>query len=109
MSLVGYLRSVLAPRLHPVTAAGNCRSGTSAAVADYWTRYNVTLHQHFTSPSESLAYVRWRNDQYFGYIDLMPVDGQEGKTVLDFGCGPGHDLVGFATRSRPARLIGIDV
>ena len=29
--------------------------------------------------------------------------------MLDFGCGPGHDLVGFATVSRPARLIGIDV
>ena len=39
----------------------------------------------------------------------MPVGAQDGKIVLDFGCGPGHDLVGFATASRPARLIGIDV
>jgi SAM-dependent methyltransferase len=78
-------------------------------VADYWTRYNVTLHHRFTSPDESLAYFRWRNDQYFGYIDLMPVTGQDGRVVLDFGCGPGHDLVGFACLSRPARLIGVDV
>src|SRR5262249_53786141 len=27
----------------------------------------------------------------------------------DFGCGPGHDLVAFATMSRPTRLIGADV
>ncbi|HEU4940057.1 MAG TPA: class I SAM-dependent methyltransferase, partial [Candidatus Eisenbacteria bacterium] len=29
--------------------------------------------------------------------------------VLDYGCGPGHDLVGFVEYSRPARLIGMDV
>src|SRR5262249_9418443 len=78
-------------------------------VTDYWTRYNVTLNHQFASAEESLAYLRWRNDQYFGYIELMPVTGQDGKVVLDFGCGPGHDLVGFATMSRSARLIGADV
>lgn len=78
-------------------------------VAEYWTDYNVTLHQKFDSPDESLAYLNWRNDQYFNYIKLMPVDGQNGKVILDFGCGPGHDLVGFATASEPARLIGMDV
>jgi ubiquinone/menaquinone biosynthesis C-methylase UbiE len=31
------------------------------------------------------------------------------RTVLDFGCGPGYDLVGFTSQSRPRRLIGIDV
>jgi SAM-dependent methyltransferase len=25
----------------------------------------------------------------------MPWKGFEGKTVLDFGCGPGHDVIGF--------------
>ncbi|TMJ66096.1 MAG: class I SAM-dependent methyltransferase [Alphaproteobacteria bacterium] len=79
------------------------------ASADYWTRYNVTLHHQFTSAEESLAYFRWRNDQYFGYIELMPVHGQDGRVVLDFGCGPGHDLVGFATASNTSRLIGMDV
>src|SRR5262249_40539602 len=78
-------------------------------VTDYWTRYNVTLNHQFASAEESLAYLRWRNDQYFGYSELMPVSGHDGRVVLDFGCGPGHDLVGFATASRPARLIGIDI
>jgi ubiquinone/menaquinone biosynthesis C-methylase UbiE len=83
--------------------------GDGAKVADYWTRYNVTLHQDFKSDEASFAYLRWRNDQYFGYIELMPVDRQDGQVVVDFGCGPGHDLVGFATASRPARLIAVDV
>jgi ubiquinone/menaquinone biosynthesis C-methylase UbiE len=111
MSVAGHLRSlwIRAQRRQAVAAATNSGSGVGGAVADYWTRYNVTLHRNFTSTAESLAYVQWRNDQYFGYIDLMPVDAQEGKTVLDFGCGPGHDLVGFATMSKPARLIAVDV
>src|SRR5207245_86101 len=31
------------------------------------------------------------------------------KVILDYGCGPGNDLVGFAHDSRPKRLIGIDI
>jgi len=81
----------------------------AAAVERYWTGHNVTLHRTFSSPEVSLADFHWRNAQYFGYIDLMPVAGADGLTVLDFGCGPGYDLVGFASQSRPRRLIGIDV
>lgn len=29
--------------------------------------------------------------------------------MLDYGCGPGNDLVGFGVYSKPARLIGMDV
>ena len=75
----------------------------------YWRRHNVTAHRVFNSVAESLAYFDWRNDQYPGYIDLMPVTGVDGKVVLDFGCGPGNDLAGFATFSKPTRLIGMDV
>jgi len=82
------------------------RSETSAS---FWTRYNVTLHRSFKTAEESLAHLRWRNDQYIDYINLMPVDGQDGKIVLDYGCGPGNDLVGFGIHSKPSRLIGVDV
>jgi len=77
--------------------------------AQYWTRHNVTAHRAFASAKESLYYFNWRNAQYPGYIDLMPVNGGNGKVVLDYGCGPGNDLVGFSTQSQPARLIGADV
>ena len=73
--------------------------------AAYWEGHNVTLHHGFRDAAESLAYFRWRNDQYIGYIERMPVSGFDDKAVLDFGCGPGHDLVGFTTHSRPSRLV----
>jgi ubiquinone/menaquinone biosynthesis C-methylase UbiE len=77
--------------------------------AHYWSDHNVTWHQRFRSAAESLDFFHWRNAQYFNYIELMPVTGQDGKTVLDYGCGPGNDLVGFSVYSRPKRLIGMDV
>jgi SAM-dependent methyltransferase len=75
----------------------------------YWTGRNVTHHQTFATPQESLDWFDWRNDQYIGYIELMPVAGQDDKVVLDYGCGPGNDLVGFGHFSRPRRLIGADI
>jgi SAM-dependent methyltransferase len=79
------------------------------SVARYWTGHNVTLHHKFTSPTESVEYFDWRNDQYFRYLELMPVAVRPGMAILDFGCGPGHDLVGFGTRGAPQRLVGVDV
>lgn len=83
--------------------------GLSKTVAEYWTDHNVTQHKQFASRSESLDYFHWRCDQYPGYIDLMPVHGVDGLDVMDYGCGPGHDLVGFLEFSRPRRLVGVDV
>lgn len=79
------------------------------SVAQYWTRHNVTSHQEFTSAKDSIDAFHWRNSQYANYIRLMPVEGFDGRTVLDFGCGPGHDLVGFGLYSRCAKLVGVDV
>jgi SAM-dependent methyltransferase len=39
----------------------------------------------------------------------MPVCGHDNEVVLDYGCGPGHDLVGFGVYSKPKQLIGMDV
>jgi SAM-dependent methyltransferase len=77
--------------------------------AQYWTRHNVTEHREFSTAEDSLDYFNWRNAQYPGHIELMPVHEGLGKVVLDYGCGPGNDLVGYAVRSQPARLIGADV
>src|SRR5438876_1052729 len=77
--------------------------------AHYWSEVNVTDHQRFTTAAASLEYFHWRNSQYHPYLEMMPVAGQDGKVVLDYGCGPGNDLVGFATFSKPSRLIGMDI
>jgi SAM-dependent methyltransferase len=93
-------------------AAGAAENGAGPGAVDneaYWTGHNVTGHAAFPSAQASLDYLDWRNDQYPGYIELMPVGGQDGQVVLDYGCGPGNDLVGFGHYSRPARLIGADI
>jgi SAM-dependent methyltransferase len=76
---------------------------------DYWTGYNVTDHRRYAGAAESRAAFDWRCAQYYDYLALMPVSGFDGLTVIDYGCGPGHDLVGFATQSPGASLIGLDV
>jgi SAM-dependent methyltransferase len=76
---------------------------------EFWSTFNVTGHRRFRDREESLRFFLWRCDQYFDYLEHMPVKGHDGEIVLDYGCGPGHDLVGFAEFSRPSRLIGMDV
>lgn len=76
--------------------------------AAYWNQHLVPVSDWKTS-RDSLSHFHWRNAQYPGYIDLMPVNAGDGLTVLDYGCGPGNDLVGFAEYSNTKRLIGADV
>ena len=39
----------------------------------------------------------------------MPVDEADDLVVVDYGCGPGNDLVGFSEFSKTKKLIGVDV
>ncbi len=89
--------------------AAKLRYSTYTQSEKYWTDHNVTAHHRFKNAKDSLDYLAWRNRQYYGYAELMPTTGANGLTVLDFGCGPGHDLVGFGAYSNPSRLIAVDV
>ncbi len=77
--------------------------------ADYWTIHNVTSHNEFSSREDSVSYMNWRFDQYPGYEKLMPCSGFDNKTILDYGCGPGHDVVGFLEHSKPKKILAMDV
>lgn len=76
--------------------------------AAYWSVYSVA-ERPFGSREESIEHFYWRSDQYVNYLNLMPVSGLDNKVVLDFGCGPGNDLVGFLEFSRPQHLYAADV
>lgn len=76
--------------------------------AQYWSEHLVP-HEDWSDAMESLNYFSWRNLQYPGYLELMPVSGADNLTVMDYGCGPGNDLIGFHEFSKPAHLIGLDV
>ncbi len=99
-----------------VDAARRWRSRYHTRVArpqhshEYWTRHHVDApNSEFTTPEKSLAHYKWRNHVNPGQMELMPVDDVSGKVVLDYGCGPGNDVVGFGHYSRPARLLACDV
>lgn len=81
------------------------------ASSEYWSGHTVHVsNQDFlVSREKSLDYFHWRCNQYSGYLEAMPVSGLDGLDVLDYGCGPAHDLVGIATYSKPRSLTGIDV
>jgi len=76
--------------------------------ASYWTEHMVD-NKPFADVESSLRHFRWRNAQYPGYIELMPVKGHDNKVIVDYGCGPGNDLTGFSVYSSPMKLIGMDV
>jgi ubiquinone/menaquinone biosynthesis C-methylase UbiE len=102
------LRDLLTERSLASRAAPETRTSDASSEA-YWRDHNVTLHKKFSSVGESLEYLDWRNSQYIDYEKFLPVSSHEGEVVLDYGCGPGHDLVGFMTYSRPVAVYGLDV
>lgn len=113
MGYVGVLKN-LARRVVPARARYLARYVLNTPLrglpsAQYWTRHNVTEHRRFASAEASIDYFHWRNAQYPGSIELLPVSEADGKRVLDFGCGPGNDLLGFSLYSKPERLVGADV
>lgn len=61
----------------------------------HWSEHQVADLPLDIVAEQSLASMEARNAVYPGLLELMPTSGFEGKTVLDFGCGPGHDVVGF--------------
>jgi SAM-dependent methyltransferase len=75
----------------------------------FWTDHNVTLHRVFKSTRESIDYLSWRNNQYVDYIKYLPNTGHDKEVIVDYGCGPGHDLIGFLSQSKPKKVYGIDV
>ena len=76
--------------------------------AAYWSTYTVA-EREFTSKDQSKRHYEWRSSQYVDYLALMPVHTVSDKVVLDYGCGPGNDIIGILEKSRPSRLIGADV
>ncbi len=75
----------------------------------FWTAHNVSNHFIFESREKSLDYLDWRNSQYLFYEQLMPLTGFDDQVILDYGCGPGNDLVGFLEFSNPKKLYGMDI
>ncbi len=78
-------------------------------VAAFWTGHTVNSRP-FVTARQSARYLEWRFRQYPRFRELSGLYGRhDGETILDYGCGPGNDLVGFALHTRAARIVGADV
>jgi len=79
------------------------------AVEQFWAEH--TVHDEpFVSADESLRYLEWRAYFYPLFHELMGLWGDHSTdTVLDYGCGPGNDLVGFLVHGHARQAIGVDV
>jgi ubiquinone/menaquinone biosynthesis C-methylase UbiE len=76
---------------------------------EHWTDHNVTFHKDFKTKEASLNFINWRNSIYLFYDQLMPCSGFDGQIIVDYGCGPGHDTVGFVEYSKPKKVYAVDI
>ena len=97
-------------RLYPVSAVPIEKKGKHKTIVDnYWGEHTV-YSDEFESAYQSRKYLEWRAKEYPKFIELMELYGDhEGETILDYGCGPANDSVGFALWSNAKKIIGIDV
>jgi len=102
--------SLLERHVEPSTIPLSAAAGSHTTSVDaYWGRHTVNSIP-FRSAGESLRYLTWRSAQYPLFERLMELNADHSQdVVLDYGCGPGNDLVGFAVRGRARRVIGMDV
>jgi ubiquinone/menaquinone biosynthesis C-methylase UbiE len=81
----------------------------SRQVEQYWTDHTVRV-ESFATAEDSEAHLEWRFSQYPLFRELSGLWGDHrGETVLDYGCGPGNDVVGLLLHSGAAKVIGLDV
>ncbi len=89
------------------------RSGTGNGevndVESFWNRHTVDTMRVWT-PGASKRQLEWRFNQYPLFREFSGLWGDhDGQVLLDYGCGPGNDLVGFALYTGATKIIGIDV
>ncbi|HZT44800.1 MAG TPA: methyltransferase domain-containing protein [Gaiellaceae bacterium] len=84
-------------------------SPSPSEIERYWTSHTVRTKE-FESAEESAEFLEWRFGQYPLFRELTGLWGDHrGEVVLDYGCGPGNDVVGFLLHSGAAKVIGMDV
>jgi ubiquinone/menaquinone biosynthesis C-methylase UbiE len=78
-------------------------------VDDYWSHHTVNS-KPFRTREESESYLEWRFAEYPLFCEFMNLyEGHDGHQLVDYGCGPGDDLVGYLIKSKVAHVTGLDV
>jgi ubiquinone/menaquinone biosynthesis C-methylase UbiE len=100
---------LLVGRLPTLLRSLTSRARGGNPVDAYWNEHTVNSTP-FQSAEESLRYLEWRFEEYPLFREFMGLYGRhDGEVVLDYGCGPGNDLVGFLVHTAARKVIGLDV
>ena len=101
-----------APAPAPAAGSHGIRRAAESGRSDvdrYWTSHLVRS-EPFATPADSERYLEWRFEEYPLFREFTGLYGDHAdEVVLDYGCGPGNDVVGFALYSGARRVIGVDV
>ena len=93
----------------PEPAVRSVARGPQTAVDRYWSGHTVAA-KRFATTRASEAFLEWRFDQYPLFREFAGLWGDhDDEVLLDYGCGPGNDLTGFALYTGARRIIGFDV
>lgn len=92
-----------APEVQSKAGAG------STEVDDYWSDHTVNSTP-FATRRGSARYLEWRFSEYPLFREFSGLWGDhDSEIVLDYGCGPGNDVVGFLIHTGAKQVIGMDV
>ncbi len=76
----------------------------------FWNENTVSSPKNgFTSISESLNHLNWRNNQYIDSYKNMDFHNAHRKIVLDYGCGPGNGIINIINSAKPKEIHAVDV
>tara|TARA_A100001035_G_scaffold227846_1_gene189237 strand:+ start:250 stop:1176 length:927 start_codon:yes stop_codon:yes gene_type:complete len=77
---------------------------------NYWNKNLVdTPLNGFTNIKDSIEHLKWRNIQYLNSMNIINLKQYDNKIILDFGCGPGNDLINISYNSKPKKILAYDV
>jgi len=75
----------------------------------FWNRHAVR-ETVFVNKEESMKFLDWRFSMYPLFKEYLGLWGnRQDEIVVDYGCGPGHDVVGLSEFSGAKKVYGIDI
>jgi ubiquinone/menaquinone biosynthesis C-methylase UbiE len=84
-------------------------AGGTTEVDSYWGGYTVGSPP-FPTARASERYLEWRFEEHPLFREFSGLWGdRDGEVVVDYGCGPGNDVVGFLVHTGARKVIGLDV
>ena len=102
-------RALLLRRLARIPVVTAVRGAGTTDVDAYWGNHTIWTTTFLTA-QRSLDYVRTIDrlyPLYFEYCGLY--EEHKDEVILEYGCGPGNDVVGWAVFSKARKIVAMDI